>query len=344
MRTGRAVRELRQQWQPLDPARDGVLPSVAVREATLEQVLASSLFDDSNIVIPQHRGARLRRTLFAAAGAVTAGGVLVIANPAQGPSFAATPRPIVADSAVGVPAAAELRRLATVAEHSTASFRDDGVDHLRYDSWSMYSGATASKDDPNSVIMPSTNELWRRADDSGRTVIQNGTPLIDGVSLRQRISIWWRFRDDKPRDETYAAGKFPASWKGGRPPVDTAALASWLNRGVPPEATPDAVMVLSNNLLRERALTPTERTALLRVLARTPGLEFVGVATDRAGRHGEAFQMTGRYSSFNQKYTMLVEPESGRVLATERELLEPLEGLDVKPPAVIDYQTYLTAE
>ncbi|HEX5741272.1 MAG TPA: CU044_5270 family protein, partial [Pilimelia sp.] len=284
----RIIRELREMWRPLDPADDCSLPDTGVREAGLRRILDAPLDGALPVDLPPRVG-RLRRTVFAAAGAVAAGGVLVVANPAQGPSFASTPRPLVsAQAQAGQPAAPVLREI--IARTSSLAPEQAGdIDWLRVQSWWME--VETSAEGFTTAITPDEEERRRHADGSGTITRTKGDPLPIG-SLVDRVQAWWDTRDAEVRTETYGPGQFPTFGADAaeRPPADPRQLRAWLmeNAGLD-EFSSRRVIETVQQLVYERVLTRDERAALLELLAGLPGLRYAGEVTERAGREGAAF-------------------------------------------------------
>ncbi|GAA2527850.1 CU044_5270 family protein [Pilimelia columellifera] len=340
MNESRAVVELRSQWQPHDPALRAELPDAATQERQLQRILYASHL---TLVppAPTVRAGRLRRTIFAAAGAVAIGGVLVVANPAQGPAFAVTPPPLALPAGAPAPAAPVLRELALRAEQSSSGPRAGATEHLKRSEWSLF---TSVDDETNSAVVPTLVESWRAPDGSGRVVQGVGEPIVDSASLRDRITIWWEINTEEPRAASYQAGQYPAVWRADRPPVETAALRSWLLRNRPEGGGPSDVITAVRDLVRERALNAAERAALLRVLAATPGLEHTGMVVERAGRRGDGFRLLSDDSASTAAYLLVIDPGDGRILAAEETLLSGADGLNIRTPAVISYETFLISE
>ncbi|GAA2638610.1 hypothetical protein [Paractinoplanes durhamensis] len=131
-------------------------------------------------------------------------------------------------------------------------------------------------------------------------------------------------------------------WRGAAPAP--AGVKSWLAIGHPAANGPAETLVAVADLARERVLSPELRAAVLRTVAELPGLTYDGTVTDRAGRAGEAFSLISDYSGLPTKYTLIVNPADGTLLGYETMLTTTAGKLDVQVPAVIGYETYVTAE
>ena len=340
---GNAVRELRHLLGPLDPAADGEgVPGADTRAAGLRRILATP----AEAEVPRaHRRPVNRRWVLAGAGAVaasvvTAGVVLTGLDPAATPAYAATPAPLTY-APTGGSAPAMLERIAVAAQNSAAAAAG-GPEHLVIESWSLHSQVDGER--VTSAVVPVLRESWRAANDSGRVVERYGAPVFRSQD-EQRA---WRQQgspgdDSAPRETKFPAGGFPRMW-ADRPPTEAAALATWLRTGHPAENGPMETLVAITDLARERVLSPAERAAAIRVLARVPGIEHTGAVTDRAGRRGAAFSVVSDRSGLPTRYTLILSPADGRFLGYEQMLTTKAGRLNVTVPAVIGYETYLKAD
>ena len=353
----KAVRQLRQAWGPLDPARDGAgVPGARARADGLRKILATAPSEQrGTVLVPVFR----RRVLMAAGGltaaAVACGVAVAVWNPARPAAYAATPAPLAYEPPAGpVRAEPRLAQLAVAAERDSATAGHDPtaadpgvpagtrVEHLRIASWDLHTEVDGQR--VTSAVVAVQRESWRARDDSGRITRRYLEPVFDSDRARQA----WRDAGSPgagtgPQTTVYPPGRFPAIWSD-RPPADTAGLTRWLQHHHPAGAGPAAAGAAIVDLLRERVLTGAERAAVLRVLARLPGVEFTGAVRDRAGRRGEAFSVVSAHTGLPTRYTFIVQPATGRFLAFELMLTTTAGRLDVTVPAVIGYDTYLTAE
>lgn len=127
-------------------------------------------------------------------------------------------------------------------------------------------------------------------------------------------------------------------------PADPEEFRAWLEsaHGVPVAAPIDLTAAM-HDLLTVQDLGPQQRAAFLRMLADMPGLTYDGEATDRAGRHVQAFSLTSSKSGEPTRYTFLIDPATGRVLGQEATLTEAADEPDLPLPFVISYQVYFPA-
>jgi hypothetical protein len=104
-------------------------------------------------------------------------------------------------------------------------------------------------------------------------------------------------------------------------------------------ATEPEMFTLVGDALRESDLSPALRAALYEVAARIPGVELVGPATDRIGRHGVAVAYVD--SKIHERHELIFDPNTSALL--EEEYVE-LDGNTYGYPAgtVTGYATYVS--
>jgi hypothetical protein len=324
----RTAREVQLLLGPLDPI--GAPPvEEADRQADLRHILAQR---------PARRtAARARRWAVGAAALllVTIAGYQLVPSSAG----AATP-PILRAAGGGGSAASVLVAIADRAVTSAPPARTGGYEHQVIQSWNLWTQVDGER--VTSAVVPTRRESWRGPDNSGRVVERNDQPQFPAGSSR------WRWllhgapgnRDDVRRTD-YAAGGFSGMWPG-LPPID--GLREWLAIGHPASNGPAETLVAVTDLARDRVLTPAVRAEILRILAALPGLTDDGEVVDRAGRTGRAFSLVSDYSGLPTRYTLVVDAASGKLLDYEQTLTTTAGKLDVRVPAVIGYETYLTAD
>jgi hypothetical protein len=329
----RLTREVRDLIGAVDPVPAEPLVSDVARRADMRWVMATG---------PARQARRRRPMLVGAVVATSLALVAVVAYevvPRPEPAFAATPTPLVFAGGGGS-AAALLTGIADRAATARAPAAAGNHEHLVTLSWSLWSQIDGER--VRSAVVPSRTESWRGADDSGRVSVTYEKPQFPNGSDR-----WsWRLNgapggSADPRTENYPAGGFPAMWPGNPPATG---LADWLTIGHPAANGPAETLVAVTDLARERVLTPQLRASLLRRVASLPGLAADGAVTDRAGRQGQAFSLVSDHSGLPTRYTLIVDPATGALLDYESMLTTTAGKLDVKIPAVIGYETYMTGD
>ncbi|WP_328952622.1 hypothetical protein [Kitasatospora purpeofusca] len=143
---------------------------------------------------------------------------------------------------------------------------------------------------------------------------------------------------DKPRTDP-----FHPTLQDISTPQDGQTLKDWLRRRTPGIDGPLGVSQAVHDLLVERALNAGQRAAVLELIASLPGIEATGTVTDRAGRPGTAYSATSRESGLPTRYTFIIDPATGSVLAQEATLTETAGMLNVPIPSVTSYTVYLNS-
>ena len=354
----KAVEELRRQWAPMDPAAGEPGSDEGQRATTLAAILETGApppppprrwagrnvppgYDTSGRSSTGRAAAGRvplnglsRRWILAGAGAAAvsvAVAVVVVADrgpdfppqsglpPAPQGGYRMTPLMLNYAAPGGEKdARGRLERIADAAAAQPAPPPSDLPEHHKIKSWDLF---TRVGDEVTSTIVVTESESWRAANDSGAIVHKRGGKTETMELQPGQIGMWH-----------------------DRPPTGTDQAAAWLKMGHPAENGPAEVMVAITDLARERVLTPAERAAVLRVLARVPGLMANGEVEDRAGRIGQAFSLNSRYTGLMTRYTLIVDPATGEFLGFEQMLTENAGKLNVKIPSVIGYESYLVAD
>jgi hypothetical protein len=328
----RSIRDARDLLSPLNPVQaNEIIASDEERRADARRILSAPREHDAR---PSRQSAP-RRLVLAGAGAVAvvvaaAVGVSVVGG-SSSPAFAATPPLLQYAAPDGTTSAADaLRRIAERAEPQSGPV-SDRYEYLSIQSWDLWTRVSGKQ--ASSQIVVNERKSWRGSDGSG-AVITNYEPYGSADA-----------ENGPPNDaqrQDFGAGQFPAMWRD-TPPLDAASLKAWLKVGHPASNGPAETIVAVTDLARERVLSPNIEANLLRIVADLPGLSYDGAVTDRAGRHGEAFSITSAYSGLPTRYTLIVAPETGKLLGYEKMLTSSAGKLNVKVPAVIGYETYLDA-
>lgn len=138
---------------------------------------------------------------------------------------------------------------------------------------------------------------------------------------------------------TYQAGSEQLSVDGPAP-TDAEALRNALTAGcgLGPWNNGVTAAIGTTCLLQEQVLDPDQLSALLELLATTPHLELAGETKDRFGRPALAFE--GRNpQSLNELSQILIDPNTGRVLATE-EIYLGSDRPEIDPGSVVYYSAW----
>jgi hypothetical protein len=238
-------------------------------------------------------------------------------------ALAVTPRPL-AYHAPPVGAASGREELLNLAA-AAASQPVTPTAHSRYAytktrSWYLHSRIAGGS--TTSVAVPSTTESWFAANGSGRvhrvTKEPNGSRYVDDFNATRGPPIV-RLSTDEP------------------------VLARQLARGHPASDGPVERFVALTDLAGQQPIPAHAESAILRLLARTPGLINSGSATDRAGRPGVAVSLESAYTGLLTRYTWLFDRHTGKLLGDEETLIGKPGRLDVRTGSVLGSTTFLTS-
>jgi hypothetical protein len=125
-------------------------------------------------------------------------------------------------------------------------------------------------------------------------------------------------------------------------PTDPAALAARLrreaeaHRGETP--VPAVTLELIAEDLRDPGASPALRRALYEAVGRVPGIEYLGEETDPEGRSGVAVGVTGSVVDGPRQYSLIFDPATSQVLASETTSLAPT---DAGGPTLVRAMVYL---
>jgi len=252
--------------------------------------------------------------------------------PAGSPAYAATPDQLtvlapVADA--GLPSEADPAVVLNAIAARAAVLPDD-IGTGRYarmesEGWALWTRVDG--DQVDSEIVPQRSTVWAARDGSGRAVSRRDGPGADTSTT----------------DRDLSRGERSFMWALGSLSSDDAELARQLEQGHPVENGPAERLVAIADLAAEQPLAPPVRAAVLRYLARTPGLAVAGIVADRSGRRGVAVQIDTTMSGLPNRRTLIVDPDDGQILGSETLLTEDAGMLNVPVPSVISYTTFLSA-
>jgi hypothetical protein len=193
-----------------------------------------------------------------------------------------------------------------------------------------------------SVYAPTTREQWIARDGSGRVRTIEGPLKWVGAADREaweasgRIPFltggWGRHVDE----EDFPPGRFHNFVPGGTAlsdlPTDPTDLAAWLEQRVrDPKAGAGAgngfsvavrTLTLVAEILNNPFAPPQLRAALYEAEGRIPGIEYLGEVTDELGRRGVAVGAESANSGAPTIYSLVFDPKTSQVLATEQKILE----------------------
>jgi hypothetical protein len=333
----RDVQRVRELLGPYDPASRLAEAEIQPgKERTLDRLATTPATTDAR---PVRRRALLTATVatvLAVAGTAVATGMVGLPGSAGSRSYAATPQALELNP---MPGSSTLSTtLNGIAEHAEGGNDPYGAAKYQYVKTCSWNLLTAVRGNAStSAIVPQMREIWRAADGSGRIVTANITTDItaDGAasSVGPELS-------DPASDHTFGPGELSGGdqqWS-----MTPAALAEQLDEGHPAVVGPSERLVAVADVYREQYVPPALRGALLRVLATSPGVRLDGSTVDRAGRSGIAVSaMNAR--GLPKRYTLVFDPATGSLLDAEETLTTDPGKLEVKVPAVVSYQLFLSA-
>jgi hypothetical protein len=296
--------------------------------ATLARILATAAARSA-------RAARRDAILpIAVCAAIAATLVLLVSRMADVgvPALAATPAPL----AYHLPARAApsgrkvLLRLATVAARlPTPSAPGGPYAYVRTAGW--YLDTQVSGERSTSKVLASMTETWTNTSGSSRWITRRVPGNGSHVTVSALGPVTGR--------DTASHGSTPIRLSN-----DPSVIAHQLDIGHPRRIGPVERFVSLTDLALLQPIASQAQSAILRVLARSPGLIDSGEVTDRAGRRGVAVSLDSAYSGLPTRYTLIFDPHTGALLGEEETLLGNPGQLNVPPRAVIAYTAYLISD
>lgn len=210
-------------------------------------------------------------------------------------------------------AAAAARQPTGPAEHPRYAYAETRGWYLR----TQIGGRTAS-----SVVVPSTTESWLATNGSGRehTVSEepDGSRSVDDFNPTSGPPIL-------------------------RLSTDVSVLKRQLALGHPASDGPVEQFVALTDLARQQPLSAPAESAILRLLARAPGLINSGGVIDREGRPGVAVSLDSAYAGPLTRYTWIFDRHTGKLLGDEETLIGNPGKLKVRKGSVLASTAYLAS-
>ena len=146
---------------------------------------------------------------------------------------------------------------------------------------------------------------------------------------------------DVLQDETYPAGQIPKTYPDAAPTTPSA-LLTFFEAGHPiGEYGSGELFVAIEDLVREQRLTGSQEAAILQLLASRKDIVTLGSVKDRAGRPGVAFATDSTFTGLPTRHVLVVDPDSGELLASETWLTSSAGKLGIAVPAATEYTLVL---
>jgi hypothetical protein len=268
---------------------------------------------------------------------------------------------LVGDKQVGASdaAAAVLERAAVGA----SAYANAASGRYAYTRAETLYGATRVDDPPFTYFTKRMRETWVAADGSGRVREVPSAPIFLGERDRQRfLASGDQLSTPEPTDRRVRAHyrTVSAALLAADPatldlqeldqlvsavaqlPTDPdrleAIIHAYAEKKDPPVES--AMFGEISDLLNSPYASAELRAALYRVLARVNGVNLAGATHDPAGRAGVAVNAPVGYSDATRQ-RLVIDPQTGRVLAAQTVLTKRVEWVDSEPGTVIQSIVYL---
>lgn len=249
------------------------------------------------------------------------------------PALAATPPLLTGQLAPGTTGPAvtgELDQLASIAAASDVPGRSGS----RYATWDLTTRVHGAEP-VRSAVVPLDVSLEVQADGSWHRLATYGQPVAGDLAANDLPAA-----GEVESDEVFPADQVPRMFPE-RLATDPAGLRQQLEVAHPIDSLGSAeLFVALTDLAKEQTPAPQTRAAMLGMLAEPPDVRALGDMTDRDGRVGRAFAVDSEMSGLPTRYVLVVEPRSGRLLASEQVLTSRAGRLAVEVPAVISYVVF----
>lgn len=312
-----------------DPLRDIPIPDHldARAETDLATILAAR--PTASPAVGWARWARLAAAAAAAAALILAFGFTHLRAPSAAAAKVALPvltaTPFISGTAPD--------RLAHLADLATALPAPGPT--VRYRGWSLTARIDGKTVD--TAIVTTDTELTRHADGTAyrRAVVADVTyPTPESAAA-------WASDPAARVGQVVSDNPTAALVYAGLAPTDPSALRAYLAVGHPIDSYGSGeLFVAITDLAQEQPFDGPTTAALLRVVAAAPGVTALGTVTDRAGRPGEAYAVDGTFTGLPTRWALVVDPTTGRLLASESWLTTSAGQLGIQVPACIDYRTF----
>jgi hypothetical protein len=202
-----------------------------------------------------------------------------------------------------------------------------------------------------SVYEPTTREEWVARDGSGRLRVITGPSRFVGPGDRAE----WEAAGSPSFLALGFGRRTEDRWLAGglgrrnveELPAEPAALATRLRYEAEVEhgalSVPAATLGLIAEDLDEPSASPALRRALFGAAKLVPGIEYLGGEADPEGRHGVAIGVTSPGGGPPARYSLIFDPATSKVLATETTSLAHAGPGAAAPPTLVRARAFLAA-
>ena len=221
---------------------------------------------------------------------------------------------------------------ALLAQTQDATQDGEAQRRAAYTSWNL----TVNEDGRGvrtAFVSPSETQLAWAEDLSGSLLVVAGEPYAAGGTSGGVPSDETREPGTVLDDRTFAPGEYPAFLPDAGT-MGAAEIAALMSEYAGADGRGGDAMLAIESLLTEWTLTDAQHTAMLQALLAYDDLEVLGTTTDRLGRPVVGIAGPGRG---DQRATLLVSSESGRIVGIERSVVRDDEDLMVPAGTVISY-------
>lgn len=283
-----------------------------------EPIWQASSKDPERATVRQRRRTTTWKRWVAVAGAVLAVGAFILVPRFNEPAAYAATAPMLSYE----PASADVSARTLLADLSARTRKQPSppgtgpYHYVHTRGWNLSMSVTTDMELLDSRIQENEREQWGMSDGSGRLEI---------------------VKDDAPGESvSQTSGPSPTGW----PKFVT---ESDINNAENPDRPASRWFDFASEMWSRQVVTPAMQSALLDVLAAKPDIVVEGSTTDRAGRTAIAISTQDRTEHAqtpNERYTMLLDPDSGMLLGYEQVAVEPGD-LPIRTPATISYKVWM---
>jgi hypothetical protein len=213
-----------------------------------------------------------------------------------------------------------------------------------------------------SVYHDETDEEWIARDGSGRVRRVVAPPRFvtpedrEAWEAADKINFlvhgFQGFSEEAKLPAGHFDNRFPGAPDGSLAglPTDPDELAEWLTDHASDPAPGGGAYPLSvktltlvAEILQNPLATPELRAALYEAEGQIPGVEYLGEATDQIGRRGVAVGARSANSGAPTLYSLIFDPKTSQVLATQQTMLSPPSAMPKDTPPLTSSKMFIAS-